>query len=250
MSHVISKHMIVKCGTYALVGASGRLDQRMFGDIAWQCVESRAAVTIVSSGAIKAGEESIHGGEAVFGLFRKEYAAIGARYLLQKWGDAFAPYGMEISQILVTSVNVTHSGERDSIYDAIRLCHLRGIMPVINGNDAVSDRWHSVDNDCLAATIADITHPDAVLFLTRVGVLYEQDPVSNPRARRYAEIDPRTALTSPWLTNGMARKLTEAVRCFAMGMRVGIVGVEGDMIRRFAAGEPVGTMIGDSVRFY
>ncbi|MBI2053606.1 MAG: hypothetical protein HYT41_02590 [Candidatus Sungbacteria bacterium] len=250
MPHAISKHMIVKCGTYALVGASRTLDQEIFGDIARQCVESRVPVTIISSGAVKAGEESIHGGEPAFGLFRKEYAAIGARYLLQKWGDAFATYGTEISQIWMTSVNVTHSDERDSIYGAIRLCHLRGIVPIVNGNDAVSDSQHSVDNDCLAAVIAELTHPDAVLFLTRVGGVYEQDPSRNPRARRYAEIDPRTALTSPWLTNGMARKLTEAVRCFAMGMRVAIAGVEADTIRRFAAGEPVGTMIGDSVRFY
>jgi len=35
-----------------------------------------------------------------------------------------------------------------------------------------------------------------------------------------------------------------------MGMRVAIAGIETETIYRFAMGEPVGTMIGDAVRFH
>lgn len=248
-------HLLVKCGTDVLVGASGRLEQNSFNYIARQCVELWTSVTIVSSAGIKAGEESIHGGEPPFAAFfsRKEYAAVGARHLLQKWGDAFAiaPYPREIAQIWVTPVNLNDQGERDRISTAIRFCHRHGVVPIVNENDVVSESWRGMGNDFLAATIAELTHPDAALFLTRVGGVYEEDPVQNPHARRYYEIDVDAAriLAAAGSTRsrhgngGMHQKLLQAIRCVEMGMRVGIAGPEDDNILRFAAGESVGTMI-------
>lgn len=246
-------HLLVKCGTGVLVGESGQLDQNAFNYIARQCVELWTSVTIVSSAGIKAGEESIHGEEPPFAAFfsHKEYAAVGARHLLRKWGDAFAPYRKEIAQIWVTSVNLNDQGERDRIGTAIRFCHRHGVVPIVNENDVVSESWRGMDNDFLAATIAELTHPDAVLFLTRVGGVYEEDPVQNPHARRYYEIDIDAAriLATAGSTRsrhgngGIHQKLLQAIRCVEMGMRVGIAGAEDDNIRRFAAGESVGTMI-------
>ncbi len=269
LGHEVNR-LLVKCGTDVLVGASGRLDQNIFNDIARQCVESRMSVTIVSSGAIKAGEESILGVEpdpllpAFFS--HKEYAAVGARHLLQKWGDAFAsaPYRREIAQIWVTFTNIYQvrecttaldANERDNIGHAIRLCHRQGVVPIVNENDVVSGSWLGMGNDSIAASIAGLTHPDAVLFLTRVGGVYEEDPVQNPRACRYYELDTdaaRVVAAAPSSrrsydahhgNGGMGEKLFQAVRCVEMGMRVGIAGAGDNNIKRFAAGESVGTMV-------
>jgi len=248
-------HLLLKCGTDVLVGASGQLDQSRFNNIARQCVELWTSVTIVSSAGSKAGEESMHGQEPPLASFftRKEYAAVGARHLLKRWGDAFAfaHYQREIAQIWVTPTNLVDLYERDRISTAIRFCHRSGVVPILNENDIVSESWFGMDNDVLAVSIAELTHPDAVLFLTRVGGVYEEDPAQNPHARRYYEINTDAARSiaadastrSPYGNGGMRQKLLQAVRCVEMGMRVAIAGSENDNIRRFAAGESVGTVI-------
>ncbi len=248
-------HLLLKCGTDVLVGARKQLDQRVFNDIARQCEALWTKVTVVSSGAVKAGEESIHGDlPSGWGALRdKEYAAIGARHLLQKWGDAFALYQHEIAQIWVTPVNLNDDDERDRIKTAIRNCHRHGAVPIVNENDVVSESSSGMDNDFLAASIAELTwpRPDAVLFLTGVGGVYDEDPAENSHACRYNEmdVDAACALASaastlfPIRKRGMGQKLLQAVRCVEMGMRVGIAGPENDNILRFAAGESVGTII-------
>ena len=250
-----TNYLLIKVGRDVLVGPSGQLDQSIFGDIAWQCLETRVSVAIVSSAAIQAGwESSIGAGRDTAAFFGdKEYAAVGARHLLQKWGEAFASYRRtsEIAQIWVTPTNLKDQGERGRISTAIRFCHRNGVVPIINENDVISESWRGMDNDVLAAEIAELTHPDAVLFLTRVGGVYEEDPAHNPHARRYYEIDTDAARviastipTRPqYSSGGMRQKLFQAVRCADLGMRVGIAGVENSNIRRFAAGESVGTMI-------
>jgi len=243
-------HLLLKFGTEVLVDASGKLDQEVFGNIARQCVETLMSVTIVSSGAIRAGEKSSLGAPRAF-FSHKEYAAVGARYLMQAWGDAFICFRMEVAQIWVTPVNMCHENERERISMAIRFCHRNGVIPIINENDVVSESWRGMDNDVLAGEIAELTRPDAVLFLTKVGGVYDKHPAENVFARRYDEIDVQVArdLASylqplhPHYSSGMREKLLQAVRCVEMGMRVGIAGVENNNIRRFAAGESVGTVI-------
>lgn len=251
--------IIVKCGTECLYSAKVITDgawpyapQNAFDHIAQQTLlvreNLRVPVVLVSSGAVREGERM---SLAVCQRPKRISAGVGVSYLYQKWSDAFERRHRNVAQILVTAGNLSDSGERRSIATTIATCHESGVMPVINENDIIADSEHCIgDNDILARMIAELVCADAVLFLAYVGGVYEDDPIRNPRAMQYAEIDARTALTNPWLTQGMASKLLEAVQCFAMGMRVAIAGVEGDTIRRFAAGEPVGTMIGNSVRFY
>ena len=243
-------HLLLKCGTGVLVDATGKFDQEVFYDIARQCMEARISVTIVSSGAIRAGEKSMLGGGRTF-FSHKEYAAVGTRYLMQAWGCAFMCFRIEVAQIWVTPVNMGHKNERGRISTAIQFCHRNRVVPIINENDVVSESWRGMDNDVLAAEIAELAHPDAILFLTKVGGVYEKHPARNPDARRYSEIDIDAArvLASDASTqschghSGMGEKLFQAVRCVEMGMRVGIAGAENNNIRRFARGESVGTMI-------
>ena len=112
-----------------------------------------------------------------------------------------------------------------------------------------------MDNDILAASIAELTQPkpDAVIFLTKVGGVYEDDPVQSPHAHRYREMNVDVArvlgtaiATRSRFRGGMGQKLLQAIRCVEMGMRVGIAGPENDNILRFAASESVGTIIRSS----
>ena len=253
--------VVVKCGTeflYATKLTSGTTRpygaHDAFDRVASESVftqKSGTPVVIVSSGAAKEGRQRSADRLFPMRLSGKEYAGIGLPHLYGRWSHAFAKYDKNVGQILVTSANLAHGGERRSIARAIAAYHVNGVIPIINENDVIASAEQKIgDNDRLARMIAELIRADAVLFLTRVGGVYERDPAYDSRARRYKEIDARTALTNAWLTHGMAVKLLEAVQCFAMGMRVAIAGIDGDTIRRFAAGESVGTMIGDSLQFY
>ena len=260
MSHCKqATRLVIKCGTGALYpgvwGIGGLHLTTRFGHIARQVVAAETQGTLsalISSGAARAGQENFKGSLLTFPLGRREeWAGIGTRYLLKGWGDAFGEHGKEISYILASRARRMDDEEKEMIRSAIWDYERCGVVPILNENDMTLDAGYGrSENDALACEIARLIRADAILFLTGVGGVYEKDPVCNLDVRQYAEIDPRTALTDPWLRRGMAKKLSEAVRCFAMGMRVAIAGSEGDVIHRFAMGEPVGTMIGNSVRFY
>lgn len=253
--------LIVKCGTEFLYAAELTHEaiwpyaaQNAFDRVAAQTVlveRSGVSVAIISSGAVREGQQKLSSRIVPAQFSKEEYAGIGAPYLYKRWGDAFEKYRQEVAQILVTATNLNHDGERQSVVRAIVEYQTRGVMPIINENDVVADTEQRIgDNDRLARMIAELICADAVLFLTNAGGVYEKDPAYDPYTRRYREIDARTALCDSRISNGMYKKLLEAVQCFAMGMRVAIAGEDSDVIRRFAAGEPVGTMIGDSVQFY
>lgn len=257
MSGNTSEHIILKCGTDVVT--DGLCGQSRLDIIAHECIESRTAVTIVSSGAVREGEQQLgygldtpeirYGPDVTGILTRKELAGVGARHLMNRWGEAFLPLGRQVAQIWVTPANLADSGERSRIGDAIRTCHRYGIVPVVNENDVVSADRRGMDNDVLAVAIANISHADAVLFLTRVGGVYDKDPMRYPDAKRYDAIDMDVAerlivsLPGTHRTGGMRGKLLAAIHARVMGMRVAISGVQNNTIRRFVAGESVETMI-------
>lgn len=254
--------LIVKCGTAFLYAANITHEstwpyaaQDAFDRVAAQVTpteRSGVPIMIVSSGAVKEGQRRFVSAVSAPGrLSREVYAGIGAPHLYKRWSYAFELQGRSVAQVLVTVANLNHNGERRSIASAIATCHVNGIIPIINENDIVADAEQSIgDNDRLARMIAELVYAGAVLFLTHRGGVYERNPACNPHVRQYREIDAREALTNPYLTDGIATKLFEAVQCFAMGMRVAIAGAESDTIRKFAAGEAVGTIIGNAVQFY
>lgn len=271
-----TKQFIVKLGTEVLLSKKRwtddrRLSQRVFNQVASQVVEIQnldIGVTIVSSGAIQAGREKI--GKLAnlvmrpegITLGKPELAGIGARYLLDMWGKAFEKCNREIAQEWVTFGNWNNEGERQSIKSGILSYQSQRVIPIVNENDVVSDNEIRLmekglsENDRLTRMIAELLNADMVLFLTKSGGVYEKDPTINPGARRYAEIDVKTArelaeasnIASESGTGGIGAKLREAAICAEMGMRVAIAGMKPNTIYKFAAGEPVGTMIGKTVR--
>jgi len=259
--------MIVKLGTANLCNQFGQLDQDIFNDFARQVVKLQnqgMEVIIVSSGAIRAGEERMKNlGINTVHLGKKELAGIGARHLLNRWGNAFGNFGKEVSQVWVTFGNWANEGERQSIKSSL-LNYLKAVVvPVVNELDVVSD-WEIIwmekrisENDRLARMVALLVGVNAVLFLTDEGGIYEEDPKKNSQARLYEEISARakpeligiSGTTSKVGTGGMLTKWKEASWLSKKGIRVAIAGREDDVILKFARGESVGTRIGTVTRF-
>lgn len=261
------RRLVVKFGTANLCNKLGQLDQNTFNEYAKQVVELQnqgVEVVIVSSGAIKAGIEEIkHLSISTADLDEKELAGIGARHLMNRWGEAFRNFGKEVGQVWVTFGNWANEGERKSIKSSILNYLKTGIAPILNEMDVISDweiramKKRISENDRLAKMIALLVRADAVLFLTDEGGIYEEDPQKNPMARLYEEI---SAWIKPELigisngtsdggTGGMIAKWREASKCFKKGMKVSIAGYEENVILKFTKGESVGTKIGTNTKF-
>lgn len=276
-----SKQLVVKFGTEVLLGKRWRgekhLDQKIFNSVAAQITRLQSEgvnVTIVSSGAIQAGRERISKvenniiklGNAL--SRKKELAGIGSRHLLNMWGRGFMKSNREIAQLWVTFSNLSSDGELQSISSSISNYHELGIVPIVNENDVVSDSEIKLmdrglsENDCLARMIAKLIDADSILFITKSGGVFDEDPAVNPSANKYLEIDAEAIakligtknstndIESQISQGGISAKLKEALHCYESGMRAGIAGLdEPDAIYKFAMGETVGTLIGNSAIF-
>lgn len=261
------RRLIVKVGTANLCDKSGQLVQNIFNDFSRQVAELMKygfEVVIVSSGAIKTGKERMDELKLdATQLHKKDLAGIGARHLLNRWGEALELHGKEVGQVWVTFGNWTNKGERNSIKSSI-FGYLKSglVVPVVNEADVISDREIKTyekglsENDRLAKMVAFLVDADAVLFLTDKGGIYTKDPEKHHQARLYEEINawakPKligiSNGTSKTGTGGMMAKWKEASRCAKKGMLVAIAGNEKDVILRFFMGESVGTRIGTTTK--
>jgi glutamate 5-kinase len=259
------KKVVVKFGTEHLFGGNAHLDQGVFDVYAAQIATLLAEgvqVVVVSSGAIAAGKERLVWLGKDPGLFtKKELASIGTRHIFNRWGVAFERYSIDVAPVLVTYANWETPAERQSVKNSILGCAQKGMVPVINENDVVSDEEIKLmekgisENDRLARMIATLIECDGVLFLTNVAGVYERNPAKDPTARRFLEVDHATIHThdvclsddtSTHGRGGIASKIKEAACCVAEipGVSVAIAGGEENVILRFARGEHVGTRFG------
>lgn len=262
------RRLIVKFGTESLK-RDGQLCQTTFDAIAGQVtevMESGTSVMIVSSGALQAGREEARAlGRSAEMMTKPVIAAVGSQRLMAMWGRAFAKHSILVGQVWITYANLhLHEGERESIANGLRNCESTRVVPIINENDFVSDREIVLmdqkisENDRLTRMIAEVVGPDAVLFITLAGGVYEvYDQKRNNGHRMYRELNsealPEGVIYSESKTdpeNGMGRKVEEAALCRKCGCRVAIADIGTDAIIRFANGEAVGTVIGNRNRFW
>lgn len=254
------KRLIIKIGTGNLVNGGNVMDPKKVVDICRQVavlVSNGIEVVMVSSGAIKAGKDRMTALGQAPSLAKKEWAGIGARHLLNLWGDAFQAHDLEIAQVWLTYANWTHESEYQSIRTSIFSFLKSGIIPLVNENDVVSDREIVLmdqgisENDRLARMVAEMVEADAVLFLTDIGGVFNRDPRTDSTAKIFKSLG-REVLAeiggsngkSDHGTGGIGAKLNEAFICFEKGMKVAIAGLEKDVILDFASGKSVGTSIG------
>lgn len=255
------KKLIIKIGTGNLLDDNGVVSREKVVDICRQVailMSQGIEVVLVSSGAVKIGKDRVSLMGQNPNLAKKEFAGVGARHLLNLWGDSFETHGLEVAQVWLTYANWTHKSEYKSIRMSILSFLQAGIIPLVNENDVVSDREIMLmdqgisENDRLARMVAEMVGADAVLFLTDIGGIYDKDPRSDSSAKKYKSISrnvfkkiPKSNNKSDYGTGGINTKLAEAFLCFDQGMRVAIAGLEEDVILRFASGCAVGTQIGE-----
>lgn len=250
----IQKTVVIKVGTDVLK------DMFAFSIIARQIAQLKRrglGVILVSSGGVTIGGTRV----SVLGGNLEDYpkrlrASIGARHLLNSWGEALSLQGLDIAQCYLTYGNLRLRGEKESIRTALRrLAFDRCVIPLVNENDIVSGveitkmKKGLGDNDRLARIIACLVGADMVAFITLKGGVYSGNPDTDPSAVLLSRVDAkrryragkRNTGTSQNGTGGMRSKVNQASICARKGMQAGIIGLR-DIVS-FLEGRNVGTVM-------
>ncbi len=248
------KIIVIKVGTDVLK------DPLAFSIIARQIAELKKmgfGVILVSSGGVIAGgvRVTILGGKAE-DYQKRVRASIGARHLLNEWGNALALSGCDIAQFYITYGNLRFKGEKESIRSNLRqLAFDRFLVPLVNENDIVSGveiekmKQGLGDNDRLARIIAVLVGANAIAFVTVKGGVYTANPDKHTDAKIISRVDgtrryrpgKKNADTSQNGTGGMQSKINQAAICARKGMHAGIIGLSDPLA--FLKGEDVGTLV-------
>ncbi|WP_146927364.1 glutamate 5-kinase [Cellulomonas xylanilytica] len=189
---VTASRVVVKIGSSSLTGPDGRLAPERLNALVDVLAARRAAggqVVLVSSGAIAAGLGPLGLATRPRDLATQQAAAsVGQGLLVAHYTAAFARFGLQVGQVLLTADDTVRRVHYRNAHRALtRLLDL-GIVPVINENDAVAtDEIRFGDNDRLAALVSHLVHADALLLLSDVDSLYTGPP-SRDGSRRIASV--------------------------------------------------------------
>lgn len=249
------KRIVIKVGTSVLTAGTKRLNRPMLIELTRQCAaiqKSGHEVIVVTSGAIAAGREVLGYPDLPNNIANKQMlAAVGQSRLMQLWGQMFDIYGVNVGQMLLTRADVQSRQRYLNARDTILTLLERGIVPIVNENDAVADDEIKVgDNDNLSALVGILADADLLILLTDQEGLFSADPRTDPSAKLIAEVDmiddklkqlaggSGTALG----TGGMVTKLESAESATRAGITVIIAsGHRPNVISRLVAGELHGT---------
>jgi glutamate 5-kinase len=228
-----ARRLVVKVGSSSLSSVSGGLDVSRL-DALVDAVAGRVAsgtqVVLVSSGAIAAGLAPLGLPRRPRDLATQQAAAsVGQLHLTHAYAVAFARHHRVVGQVLLTSHDVVRRAPyRNAQRTFERLLGL-GVVPVVNENDTTAtDEIRFGDNDRLAALVAHIIGADALVLLSDVDGVYDDDP-RRPGAsmldevRGVADLE-QVRVAKPGAaavgTGGMASKLAAADLASGAGVPV------------------------------
>ncbi|MBN2488918.1 MAG: glutamate 5-kinase, partial [Methanosarcinaceae archaeon] len=152
--------VVIKIGTSSITRDDCSLNGTFMDRIASHVLELHKQgkqVIIVSSGAIGVGLDLLNLNCRPREIpLRQAAAAVGQSVLMQEWRNAFAKYGLNVAQILLTyqsfSNRLTYLNLRNSISTLLDY----GVIPIINENDSTCVNEIEAtfgDNDKLSAMV-------------------------------------------------------------------------------------------------
>ncbi len=249
--------VVVKLGTSVLTAGTDRLHRPRMADLIRQIAALRAAggePILVTSGAVLAGWEQLGFPPRKRNVPEKQlFAAIGQGRLMHVYAQLADIYGITVAQTLLTRDDMRDRRRYLNARNTLLGCIARGVLPIINENDAVAvDEIKVGDNDTLSALVANLVDADLLLICTDRSGVFTADPRTDPHAqliRELPEIDENVwalagAAGSHRGTGGMLTKIQAADLATRAGVDVIIAGGDmPDLILQAARGEPIGTRL-------
>lgn len=181
-----AKRVVVKIGSNVLTRDNGlNLDAiRSISAQVCRLMESGRSVILVSSGAMAAGLGKLSLRERPeYTPARQAVSAVGQAGLIREYEKAFAGYGRQVAQLLLTAEDMNSRKRYLNARNALNTLLSWEVVPIINENDTVMvEEIQFGDNDNLSAVIALLMDADALINLTDIDGLYTKDPRQFPDA--------------------------------------------------------------------
>jgi glutamate 5-kinase len=160
-------------------------------------------------------------------------AAVGQPALMALYRQLAAAVGVEVCQVLVSRSDLASARAMADLGRLLREAAGRGLLPVVNGNDA-ADPLSALDNDQVAVAVAVAAEASRLLFLTDVRAAYRDSSLSE-RIVRLSPDEARAVRVTGGGTGrgGMGSKLGAAARAACCGVEC-VIGsaTEPDVVAR------------------
>lgn len=247
--------VVLKLGTSVLTAGTDRLHRPRMVDLVHGLSDVQQAgheVVLVTSGAVIAGWEAMGFPTRDRTVAEKQLlAAVGQGRLMHQYAQLAEIYGLTVAQVLLIADDFRDRTRYLNARTTLDTCLARGVLPIINENDAVALEQLKVgDNDTLSAFVANLVEADLLIILTDAPGLYTADPRTTPHATLIPVVERVTpdiwALAggagSHRGTGGMHTKIQAAEIATRAGTPVVIApGDAPDALARIVAGEALGT---------
>lgn len=183
------KRVVVKVGTSTLAHKTGKLNIRRVErlvKILADLENSGKEIILVSSGAMGLGMGKLGYVKKPSDTPSKQaLAAVGQCELMYMYDKMFGEYNIVVAQLLLTKYILLEE-RKANVENAVNKLLEQGVIPVVNENDTVAIdelELEMGENDSLAATIAAVAKADALVILSDIDGLFDDDPKENDDAR-------------------------------------------------------------------
>ncbi len=248
-SRPAAQRIVVKVGSGVIAGG-GRLKPKVVADLAYDVTVLRHRgheIILVVSGAVASGFRAL-GFERPPRevLQRQAAAAIGQHRLMATLDKLFSRHRTLVAQLLMSADDIENRRRFLSARHTLGELLERGVVPVINENDALGNHEAVIgDNDHLAALVTNVASADLLVLLSRVPGILAADAPGGVLPRVEAGTDIEHYLRSDRSdtgVGGMQAKVSAARLASRSGVSTVIAnGLEKGILQRIVAGEPVGT---------
>lgn len=187
--------IVVKIGSSSLTTVTGDIDH---GAVAKLCAEVADLINqgnqlvVVTSAAITAGLSPLgfsSDNRPTEPELLRAASAVGQIALMATYKGHLASNGLMAGQVLLAPTDLWNRKRYLKSRGTLQALLGRGIVPVVNENDAVADdEIQFGDNDRLAALVAHLIEADSLLLLTDTAGVFTADPRENANASLIEEI--------------------------------------------------------------
>lgn len=246
--------VVVKFGTGMLTDSRKQPDPAQLEQLVAQIAAQHQAgreIVIVTSGAVGAGMGALGLEKRPTGLAELQAcAAIGQSRLMATYAELFARHNLQVAQVLLTHDDLEHHERHLNARNTLVTLLNRGVVPVINENDAVSiTELKFGDNDKLSALVASLLPADLLVILTTVDGVIEDFGTANPKTISVVEKIDSTlekiarGTESETAVGGMKSKIEAAKIVVRSGIPLVIAsGRKTNVLAQILAGEREGTL--------
>lgn len=186
--------LVVKIGSSTLTTSDSRIDRDYLRAIAAQINRVKEAgwqPIIVTSAAIACGLEAMGIDKRPDDMPSLQAAAsVGQSALSAAYAQAFSPYGIVTSLVLLTRRDTADRSAYLHARDTFDKLLDFGVVPIVNENDTVSvEQIRFGDNDTLAALVACLVEAKLVVILSDIDGLFDANPRRVAQAKLIERVD-------------------------------------------------------------